>query len=143
MCTIGRIEQLVPEAADGEWYVRIAPISFPQDAHGESVLVHQDSAYDSSALYESVSSWFAGGKPSASGAQYSKAFFVPADDQRKPFLIKDGFLRIRATHDAEGNEVVAPASPIARVRRSIIDGLTGTGAKCPAFPKASSKIWVR
>jgi hypothetical protein len=46
--------------------------------------------------------WFAGGKPSASGAQYSQAFFVRADDERRPFHIRDGFLRIRATHDPEG-----------------------------------------
>lgn len=42
--------------------------------------------------------WFVGGKPSASGAQYSDALFVAADDPRKPFFQKPGFLRIRATH---------------------------------------------
>lgn len=42
--------------------------------------------------------WFMGGKPSATGSQYSDAFFVSATDRRDPFYIKDGFLRIRATH---------------------------------------------
>jgi hypothetical protein len=51
--------------AKGEWYARIAPISFPRDRDGASVLVHQDTAYSSSALYDSVAAWFAGGKPSS------------------------------------------------------------------------------
>ncbi len=50
--------------AKGEWYARIAPLSFPQDKQGRSVLVHQDTAYDRTALYEAVADWFAGGKPS-------------------------------------------------------------------------------
>jgi hypothetical protein len=41
--------------------------------------------------------WFAGGKPSATGSQYSDATFVRADDPRNPFFQKDGFLRIRAS----------------------------------------------
>ncbi len=53
-------------AADdrGDWYARIAPISFPRDEIGTSVLVHQDTAYDRSALYDAVAAWFAGGSPS-------------------------------------------------------------------------------
>ena len=51
--------------ANGVWYARIAPISFPIDGHDTSVLVHQDTAYDSMALYDSVAAWFAGGKPSS------------------------------------------------------------------------------
>lgn len=48
-----------------DWYARIAPISFPRDDRGVSVLVHQDTAYDRTALYDSVAAWFAGGKPSS------------------------------------------------------------------------------
>lgn len=55
----------VAKDSKGGSYARIAPTSFPCDAHGESVLVHQDSAYDDSALWDSVSSWFAGGAPSS------------------------------------------------------------------------------
>jgi beta-glucanase (GH16 family) len=40
--------------------------------------------------------WYAGGKPNASGSQYSNALFVSPTDRRNPFFIKDGFLRIRA-----------------------------------------------
>lgn len=52
-------------ASNGEWYARIAPISFPRDSRGASVLVHQDTAYDSTALYDSVAAWFAGGTASS------------------------------------------------------------------------------
>ena len=52
--------------------------------------------------------WFAGGKPSSTGSQYSDALFVPAQDKRNPFFIKDGFLRIRATQTAP--DVDHPAS---------------------------------
>jgi hypothetical protein len=51
--------------AHGEWYARIAPISFPLDEHGISVLVHQDTAYNKTALYDAVAAWFAGGNPSS------------------------------------------------------------------------------
>ena len=50
--------------ANGEWYARIAPVSFPRDERGASVLVHQDTAYSKAALYDAVAAWFAGGKPS-------------------------------------------------------------------------------
>jgi len=51
--------------ARGDWYARIAPISFPQDERGSSVIVHQDTAYDRTALYDAVAAWFAGGTPSS------------------------------------------------------------------------------
>lgn len=50
----------------GESYARIAPTSFPRSADGSSALVHRDTAYNSSALWESVVAWFNGG-PVASG----------------------------------------------------------------------------
>jgi hypothetical protein len=53
--------------ADGRSYARIAPTAFPRRSDGRSVLVHQDTAYDKTALWDSVSAWFAGG-PAASGA---------------------------------------------------------------------------
>lgn len=49
----------------GESYARIAPTAFPRSADGRSVLVHQSTSYDDSALYEAVRRWFAGGAPSA------------------------------------------------------------------------------
>jgi hypothetical protein len=49
----------------GESYARIAPTAFPRNADGRSVLVHQDSAYNDSALFSSVKAWFAGGSPSS------------------------------------------------------------------------------
>ena len=62
--------QYVPsyQAVDskGETYARIAPTSFPRDAKGDSVVVHRVTAYNKSALWDSVKGWFAGG-PNASG----------------------------------------------------------------------------
>ncbi len=43
--------------------------------------------------------WFAGGKPSWNGSQYSDALFVRANDPRQPFHQRNGFLRIRAVRD--------------------------------------------
>jgi hypothetical protein len=60
--------------AQGEWYARIAPISFPRDESGTAALVHQDTAYDKTALYDEVAAWFAGGKPS-SGAIDSRGAY--------------------------------------------------------------------
>ncbi len=48
----------------GQMFARIAPTSFPREANGDSVLVHQDTVYNKSALYDSVEAWFAGGAPS-------------------------------------------------------------------------------
>lgn len=48
----------------GESYARIAPTSFPRGADGSSALIHQDTAYDKKALWNSVEAWFAGGAPS-------------------------------------------------------------------------------
>ncbi len=48
----------------GDWYARISPISFPLDSDGKSTLIHQDTAYNHTALFDEVSAWFAGGKPS-------------------------------------------------------------------------------
>lgn len=51
----------------GREYARIAPVSFPRDAKGDSVLVHRMTAYKREALWTSVQKWFEGGAP-ASGA---------------------------------------------------------------------------
>ncbi len=48
----------------GESYARIAPTSFPLDADGKTILVHQDTAYNWHALWDEVSAWFAGGPAS-------------------------------------------------------------------------------
>lgn len=56
--------QYVPsyQAVDskGETYARIAPTSFPRDAKGDSALVHRVTAYNKSALWDSVKGWFEG-----------------------------------------------------------------------------------
>lgn len=50
----------------GEVYARIAPTSFPRNANGESMVVHRITAYEKSALWDSVKTWFEDG-PAASG----------------------------------------------------------------------------
>ncbi|MFN5328629.1 MAG: hypothetical protein ACK5DV_05575, partial [Planctomycetota bacterium] len=59
--------QYVPsfQAVDsrGETYARIAPTSFPRNAKEESMLVHRITAYNKSALWDSVKAWFEGGPP--------------------------------------------------------------------------------
>ncbi len=51
----------------GVSYARIAPTSFPRADDGRSVLVHQDTVYNRTALWDAVEAWFGGGAP-ASGA---------------------------------------------------------------------------
>jgi hypothetical protein len=50
----------------GASYARVAPTSFPRNKDGDSVVVHRITAYNKSALWDSVSKWFDGG-PAASG----------------------------------------------------------------------------
>ena len=47
--------------AKGESYARIAPISFPRNADGNSVIAHGVTVYDQSALWAPVNTWFDGG----------------------------------------------------------------------------------
>ncbi len=61
--------------SDGVNYARIAPTSFPRNATGDSPVVHRITAYEKSALWESVRTWFDGGPP-ASGAIDARAAAV-------------------------------------------------------------------
>jgi len=51
--------------AKGETWARIAPTSFPRNAGNESAVIHQITAYDKTALWDSVSAWFDGGDPAS------------------------------------------------------------------------------
>ncbi len=57
----------VAQDSAGHWYARVAPTYFPQNFRGASALVHEDTVYDKTALWDAVARWFAGGPP-ASGA---------------------------------------------------------------------------
>jgi len=50
----------------GGMFARIAPTSFPRNADGVSPVVHRVTAYDKTALWTSVETWFNGG-PAATG----------------------------------------------------------------------------
>ncbi len=52
--------------AKGEAYARIAPISYPRNANGDSVIAHGVTVYDQTALWNPVNTWFDGG--AAAGA---------------------------------------------------------------------------
>ncbi len=61
----------------GESYLRVATTYFPSSADGRSVLIHQSTSYNNSALHDSVQNWFAGGAAStgavdANGASVRK-----------------------------------------------------------------------
>lgn len=53
--------------SNGDVYARVAATSFPSDAHGKSVLMHQVTAYKKSALWDAVKLWFENNGPSVSG----------------------------------------------------------------------------
>ncbi len=57
----------VAQDSAGNWWARVAPTRFPLNDGMSSALVHRDTVYNKSALWNAVNSWFSGG-PSASGA---------------------------------------------------------------------------
>ncbi len=52
----------------GDIYARMEPTSFPRGPQGESVLMHQVTAYKKNALWDAVKAWFENSGPPASGA---------------------------------------------------------------------------
>ena len=63
--------QFVPARLSGDGaggsYARVAPMSFPANAGGDTVVLHRLTSYSRAALFDGVRSWFEGG-PAASGA---------------------------------------------------------------------------
>ena len=62
-------------AKDGTVYGRVAPMSFPVDEAGRTVVLHRLTVYSRAALTDKVRAWFEGGEP-ASGAVDPAAAFV-------------------------------------------------------------------
>ncbi len=60
---------------DGTAYGRVAPVSFPMDDEGRTVVLHRLSVYSSAALTDAVRAWFAGGA-APSGAFAESGTFV-------------------------------------------------------------------
>jgi hypothetical protein len=52
--------------AKGTTYARVAPIQFPRDAKGDSILSNRALVFKKGALWPAVESWFKGGGPAAS-----------------------------------------------------------------------------
>jgi hypothetical protein len=53
----------IAKDAKGESYARISPTSFPRNFGNDSALITNSSSYGKTAIWESVSKWFAGGSP--------------------------------------------------------------------------------
>lgn len=122
----------------GDSYARIAPTAFPRNAGAQSLLVHQDTAYNSDALWKSVDSWFRGG-PASSGK------IDPAGSFQRVFPGK-GYAtwQIRAK-DEDGKEVKIDidwnefATPMALDSHSYgyhwEDGVTKAGGRLTWLPE--------
>lgn len=65
----------IAKTGNGDSYARIATTSFPRNANSESALVVDPTAYNRSALYDSVAAWFHGG-PACSGSIDIKGSFL-------------------------------------------------------------------
>ena len=63
--------------AKGDTYARVAPIAFPRNPAGDSVVVHRVTAYNRGALWDAVQKWFDGG-PEASSVIDPKSASVHA-----------------------------------------------------------------
>ena len=65
----------MPTDTKGQVYARIAPTQFPAKVNGDAPLIHRITAYSKAALWDSVQTWFDGGKE-ASGLIDPKASAV-------------------------------------------------------------------
>ena len=59
---------------EGSTYARVAPLLYPSEKDGTSILVHNLFYYDKTALWDKVASWFEGGSP-ATGYINSSDYF--------------------------------------------------------------------
>jgi hypothetical protein len=48
---------------NGDLYVRVAPIQFPVERNGNSIIMHRLTVYNKTALWDGVDAWFDGGDP--------------------------------------------------------------------------------
>lgn len=64
----------IATTGNGDSYARIATTSFPRNANSESALVVDPTAYNRSALYDSVAAWFHGGPPCAGSIDVKGSF---------------------------------------------------------------------
>lgn len=69
------VPAFIAKDARGDTYARIAPTLFPGKPDADSLLVHRITAYSKAALWDSVQTWFEGGKK-ASGVIDPKAASV-------------------------------------------------------------------
>ena len=101
----------------GESYIRIAPTSFPRSSDGTSALMHQVTAYNKKALWDSVQAWFNGGSPSAGTVD-------PKGEVVRTF--KDNGYMTWEIHSAgsDGNEKKVPIDWSAFVTPASIDSKT-------------------
>ena len=101
----------------GALYARIAPTAFPCGADGQSVLVHRDSVYDPTALWDAVSAWFAGG-PACSGT------IAPGSARVRTFKERGYAAWEICVATPEGKEMKAPLDWVAFATPTVLDPTT-------------------
>ena len=101
----------------GQEYMQIAPTSFPRNSGENSVLVHQNTSYNRSALWDKVEAWFKGGAP-CSGA------INPSGASMRTFKDK-GYMTWEIYSRAKGDkETKVPIAWQQFVEPSAIDAVT-------------------
>lgn len=73
---VNTVPQLVSKPVGGATYARIPQLQFPADRSGQTVLMHNLTAYSKQALWNEVEAWAKGGAP-ASGTFDLKGAFMP------------------------------------------------------------------
>lgn len=94
---VNTVPQLVSRSDDGVNFSRIPQLQFPADRHGETVLMHNVTAYSKSALWDQVAAWAKGG-PAPSGSFDPKGAFV-ASIKANPLTVKQGKEQVSGLED--------------------------------------------
>jgi len=84
---INTVPQLVSAAVDGATYAKIPQLQFPADRLGQTILMHNVTAYSKKALWDEVAAWMEGG-PEPSGRFRAGGAFLP-EMKANPLQVKN------------------------------------------------------
>ena len=70
------VPAVLADGAKGKEYARIAPVTFPVNAAGDSAVIHRITCYSKQALWNGVKQWFDGGKPVSSTLKANGSFVM-------------------------------------------------------------------
>ena len=68
----------------GKEFARIAPVTFPVNAGGDSAVIHRITCYSKGALWNGVKQWFNGGKPVSPTLKASGSFIMKIKQGGEP-----------------------------------------------------------